>query len=210
MFWNHRRRAIHDSFNPQIKVFLDYVNLQNYGLLISKRLLKKYDTERKVHQRLLTYMYYDILASSLIGMDTQEEIDCVGFLRDTALSYLDDTDSPQFRTYHADNILDVSKLDIAPLDVLQLLERNKNFAQSAAAKIETLAEEFLLGLEQKDIKPLNDQLKNLVEDEGLQSLFETEAEVRFAADIASITSEDRKTLRQLGPWEIKDFKRSNK
>ena len=92
-------------------------------------------------------MYYDILASSLIGSETQEEIDCVGFLRDTALSYLDDTDSPQFRTYHAENIKDVSKLDKAPLEVLQLLDQNESFTRSAVAKIGTLAKDFLIGLE---------------------------------------------------------------
>ena len=97
-------------------------------------------------------------------------------MRDTALSYLDDTDSPQFRTYHADNIKDVSKLDKAPLEVLQLLDQNEDFTRSAVAKIGTLAKDFLKGLDQKDMKPLSDQLKHLVEDEGLLRLFETGSE----------------------------------
>ena len=176
MFWNNRRRAIKDTFTPQINVFLAYANLQYAELYLSKRLFKKYDTKRSVAQRLLTYMYYDILASNFIGSKTQEEIDCVGFLRDTALSYLDDTDSPQFRTYHADNIKDVSKLDKAPLEVLQLLDQNEDFTRSAVAKIGTLAKDFLKGLDQKDMKPLSDQLKHLVEDEGLLRLFETGSE----------------------------------
>jgi len=209
MFWNNRRRAIKDTFTPQIKVFLSYASFQNTGLLLSKKLFKKYDTERNIHQRLLTYMYYDILASSLIGSETQEEIDCVGFLRDTALSYLDDTDSPQFRTYHADNIKDVSKLDKAPLEVLQLLDQNEDFTRSAVAKIGTLAKDFLTGLDQKDMKPLSDQLKHLVEDEGLLRLFETGSEGHFIKNNPSTTIKDNTTSRPPGPWETEGVKQSN-
>lgn len=121
-----------------------------------------YAGELATSRRINFNKYYDladrIFPESLreLNVPDQDQIDCVGFLRDTALSHLDDTDSPQFRTYHADNIKDVSKLDKAPVEVLQLLDQNENLTPSVVAKIGTLAEEFLIGLDQKDMRSLSD------------------------------------------------------
>ena len=159
MFWNKKKRGIKDKFSPQLKIFLNIANLQNMGLYLSAR-AGAYDTQKNIHQKLLTYMYYDILASALVGTSSQEEKDCVGLLRDTALSYLDEKEIPQFRTYHADNIKDVSKLDTAPLEVLQLLDLHDVFTKKAASEIGDLSVKFLDALQQKDLDPVGFQLKD--------------------------------------------------
>ncbi|MDB3860672.1 hypothetical protein N9301_04265 [Paracoccaceae bacterium] len=138
MFWNTNKRGIKDQFASQIEFFLSISALQNMGIILSAG-MGKYDPRKNIHQKLLTYMYYDVLASAFVGARSQEERDCVGFLRDTSLSYLDEKDMPQFRTYHADNIKDVSNLNPAPLEVLQLLDLHDVFTQKAASEIGNLS-----------------------------------------------------------------------
>ena len=199
MFWNKKKRGIKDKFSPQLKIFLNIANLQNMGLYLSAS-AGAYDTQKNIHQKLLTYMYYDILASALVGTSSQEEKDCVGLLRDTALSYLDEKEIPQFRTYHADNIKDVSKLDTAPLEVLQLLDLHDVFTKKAASEIGDLSVKFLVALQQKDLDPVGFQLKDLVEDEIFFHLFNRERTNKAEKNNKSENTFKSKSDQITGPW----------
>ena len=199
MFWHTNKRSIKDQFASQIKIFLSIATMQNIGIILSAG-MGKYDPRKNIHQKLLTYMYYDVLASAFVGASSQEERDCVGFLRDTSLSGLDEKDMPQFRTYHADNIKDVSSLNPVPLEVLQLLDLHDVFTQKAASEIGNLSIKYLDALRQKDLDSVRFQLKDLVEDEMFFHLFNGVApnKPQRANKIEHVVKS--KSDQETGPW----------
>ena len=69
MFWTKRNKADTKKITDAIE-FIILVSVQQYLTLSLFGNSGVYDPKNNARQKVLTYLYYDILAGSLIGSDT--------------------------------------------------------------------------------------------------------------------------------------------
>ena len=68
MFWKKKNNPTNNDAAKKHEFILQIATLQ-WMLLVTARISKAYDTQKIKRQKILTYMYYEGLAGTLIGDD---------------------------------------------------------------------------------------------------------------------------------------------
>jgi len=204
MFWKKKKNKFTEQQLFQFEVFSNFSTLQ-ITTLYYLNLTKRYDTFENKHQKVLTYLYFDILAGAYVGgEETQDQVDLICLMRDFALKGLDERGYPQYRTFHADNLDDMSNLKEDHSDVISMLDTNRDFASSAINKIKQNSNEFLDGIKTRKMDSISSQLSDLVNDDLLKSKFE---QVNFSSELSRKSKVDpsdssNKKEKKPGPWDF--------
>ena len=202
MFWNKRNKADTKKITDAIE-FIILVSVQQYLTLSLFGNSGVYDPKNNARQKVLTYLYYDILAGSLIGSDTQQHIDGIALCRDVCLQRFDKNGFEQFRTYHADQKGGYSSLEASSIEVHEFLETYPIFAREALAKISDMVAviDDISGNSDK-LGQLYNHVKDLVLDEDLEYTLE----VNQAMSSANKHSDNESVISPIahkGPWGSK-------
>lgn len=173
VFWNKRKREEQvqkERTASVVKLFGDFSNLQFTLSLLAFRMI---DHSRAEAGKIVAYVYYDIVAESLVNEDSEEAAKIISFMRDSALKKLDDGGVPQYRTYGADNLDNLSQRSLSHEGVARFLSENELFSNVLLYKVQELSNEVINSLSSREIDGLAAHLSTLLRDEELwQSLQE--------------------------------------
>ena len=202
MFWKKKNSEQIKSINAAIEFIYLIASAQSVFIALLK-ITNGYDPKKNILQKILTYLYYDMLAGSLIGVETQLHIDAISLCRDTCLRRLEQSGYEQFRTYHADRKGDFAQLEESSKEFHVFLEQHPIFARAALKVVRELVADIGAISPGDDIGHLHTQLYDLVTSEELKNTLEIEQGISSQKSEASIKREAKQST-VVGPWDKVD------
>ena len=170
MFWKKKNNPTNNDAAKKHEFILQIATLQ-WMLLVTARISKAYDTQKIKRQKILTYMYYEGLAGTLIGDDTEEQRARISLAREACLELFESKGDEQYLVSRESTQNSLGKDHRIHAEVEAFLSQHKMFANAAIDKIEKFLAVFVIDAKsEKDLDQIKTHLHDLVLDEELENV----------------------------------------